>query len=57
MKYVTHYDKRGSKSLGRSRDNWRKHHIPFIKSFFLTLFTLQRVYSVIFVLHTPHFDQ
>ena len=27
---VTRSDKRGTKSLGRSRDNWRKHHLGVI---------------------------
>ena len=26
-KYVTHFDKRGTKYLGRYRDNWRNHHL------------------------------
>ena len=39
--YMTHSDKRVTKSLERSRDNWREHHLArghFIHVLFLTLF-------------------
>ena len=40
--YVTQSDKRGTKSLGRFRDNWRKHRpgVLLINLIFLILFIL-----------------
>ena len=51
-------DKRVTKSLGRSRDNWREntpmgHFYQFVVFDF---FTLYGVYPIIFVLITAHFD-
>ena len=56
---VTRSDKRGTKSLRRSRDNWRKHHLGVIPSifYFFDIFTLYGVYSIMLLQLTVHFDQ
>ena len=53
---VTHSDKRGTKSPGRSRDNWRKHHIEVVLFIFCFLFTLYGVLSKLYYCPHPHFD-
>ena len=56
--FVTHSDKRGTKSLRRSRANWRKHQLGVISSiYYLWLFTFQGDYSVTFLLRTAHLDR
>ena len=43
--YVTHSDKRGAKSLGRSRDNWSKHHLGVVLSIYCFWFLFHITYS------------
>ena len=51
---VTHFDQMGTKSLGISGDNWRRHHLGVINLLFLIFFiiTMQSVYSIILI-HSP----
>ena len=53
---VTHSDKMGTQSLGRSRDNWKKHHLGVINFLNLLLFMIffprcmHGVFSITFLL-------
>ena len=49
--YVTHSDKRETKSLERSPENWRKHRLDLINLLFL-VFSNCRVYSHILTVHS-----
>ena len=56
---VTRSDKTDAQWLGRSRDNWRKHHMGVILSmscFWKKMFTLLGVFSIVFLLLTDHVD-
>ena len=52
---VTRSDKRGTKSLGRSRDNWRKHHLGVVVTIYCFgyVHTVWRPFYPILTAHRP----
>ena len=52
-KYVPRSDKRATKSLGRSRDNWRKHHLGVILSIYC-LWYFHIVWRLFYHTRTTH---
>ena len=48
--FVTHSDKRVTKSLESSRDNWRKHHPWVILSSFFLFFFFPALYGIYFII-------